>query len=106
MTINGGLQRCIGKGVSRFEQDKDDFIGNMDDMCIHYDGGQVSANRSLVEAMNEVFHWMSTAASNGKGDKDRNGYHNKHKAKSEIGPPSDTFLEAANQPSEKQRNRK
>jgi len=48
MTINGGLQRCIGKEVSRFEQGKDDFIENIDDVCIHYDGGRVAANESLV----------------------------------------------------------
>ena len=49
MTINGGLQHCIGKEVSRFEQGKDDFIENIDDVCIHYDGGRVAANESLAE---------------------------------------------------------
>ena len=29
MTINGGLQHCIGKEISRFEQGKEDFIENM-----------------------------------------------------------------------------
>ena len=48
MTIKGGLQHCIGKEVSRFEQGKDDFIENVDDVCIHYDGGRVVANESLV----------------------------------------------------------
>jgi hypothetical protein len=48
MTINGGLQHCIGKEVSRFEQGKDDFIENIDDVSIHYDGGRVAANESLV----------------------------------------------------------
>jgi hypothetical protein len=48
MTINGGLQHCIGKEVSRFEQRKDDFIENIDDMCIHYNGGRVAANESLI----------------------------------------------------------
>ena len=48
MEINGGLQHCIGKEVSRFEQGKDDFIENIDDMCIHYDGGRVAANDSLL----------------------------------------------------------
>jgi hypothetical protein len=48
MMINGGLQLCIGKEVSRFEQGKDDFIENIDDVCIHYDGGRVAANESLV----------------------------------------------------------
>jgi len=48
MTINGGLPHCIGKEVSRFEQGKDDFIENIDDVCIHYDGGRVAANESLI----------------------------------------------------------
>jgi len=48
MNINGGLQHCIGKEVSRFEQGKDDFIENIDDICIHYDGGRVVANESLI----------------------------------------------------------
>jgi hypothetical protein len=48
MTINGGLQYCMGKEVSRFEQGKSDFIENIDDVCIHYDGGRVIANESLV----------------------------------------------------------
>jgi hypothetical protein len=45
---NGGLHHCIGKEVSRFEQGKDDFIENIDDVCIHYDGGRVAANESLI----------------------------------------------------------
>lgn len=48
MEIKGGLQHCIGKEVSRFEQGKDDFIENIDDECIHYDGGRVAANESLI----------------------------------------------------------
>jgi hypothetical protein len=48
MEINGGLQHCIGKEVSRFEQGKDDFIESIDDVCIHYDGGCVAANESLI----------------------------------------------------------
>ena len=48
MAINGGLQHCIGKDVSRFEQGKGDFIENIDDVCIHYDGGRVAANESLI----------------------------------------------------------
>jgi hypothetical protein len=48
MTITGGLQHCIGKEVSRFEQGKDDFMENIDDVCIHYDGGRVAANESLI----------------------------------------------------------
>jgi hypothetical protein len=48
MTVNGGLQHCIGKEVSRFEQGKNDFIENIDDVCIHYDGGRVAANASLI----------------------------------------------------------
>lgn len=53
MTINGGLQHCIGKEVSRFEQGKDDFIQNIDDMCIHYDGGRVAANEALKAEIKE-----------------------------------------------------
>ena len=48
MTINGGLQHCIGKEVSRFDQGKGDFIENIDDVCIHYDGGRVAAKESLI----------------------------------------------------------
>jgi hypothetical protein len=48
MTINGGLQHPIGKEISRFEQGKYDVIENIDDMCIHYDGGRVAANESLI----------------------------------------------------------
>lgn len=48
MIVKGGLQHCIGKEVSRFEQGKDDFIENIDDVCIHYDGGRVAANESLI----------------------------------------------------------
>src|SRR5215472_7655286 len=47
--INGSLQHCIGKEISRFEQGKDDFIENIDDVCIHYDGGRAAANASLIE---------------------------------------------------------
>jgi uncharacterized protein YggL (DUF469 family) len=53
MAIRGGLQHCIGKEVSRFEQGKDDFIENIDDACIHYDGGRVSANESLISEIRE-----------------------------------------------------
>src|SRR5262252_4131027 len=42
------LQHCIGKEVSRFEEGKNDFIESVDDMCIHYDGGRVAANESLI----------------------------------------------------------
>jgi hypothetical protein len=52
MAIRGGLQRCIGKEVSRFEQGKDDFIENIDDECIRYDGGRVSANQALIAEIN------------------------------------------------------
>jgi hypothetical protein len=30
------------------EQGKDDFIESINDVCIHYDGGRVAANESLV----------------------------------------------------------
>jgi lambda repressor-like predicted transcriptional regulator len=53
MAVNGGLHLCIGKEVSRFEQGKDDFIENIDDICIHYDGGRVSANESLLSEIRE-----------------------------------------------------
>ena len=48
MAIEGGLQYCIGKEVSRFEQGKDDFIENIDDDCIRYSGGRVAANDDFV----------------------------------------------------------
>ena len=48
MEINGGLQHCIGKEVSRLEEGKNDFIESVHDMCIHYDGGRVTANESLI----------------------------------------------------------
>jgi len=48
ITIDGGLQHCIGKEVSRFNQGNNEFIENIDDVCIHYDGGRVAANESLV----------------------------------------------------------
>jgi hypothetical protein len=51
MAINGGLQHCIGKEVSRFEEGKNDFIESIDDVCIHYDGGRVAANESLIAEM-------------------------------------------------------
>ena len=47
----GGLQHCIGKEVSRYEQGKTDFIESIDDDCIHYDGGRVAANESLIAAI-------------------------------------------------------
>jgi hypothetical protein len=34
--------------VSRFEQGKGDFIENIDDVRIHYDGGRVAANGTLI----------------------------------------------------------
>jgi hypothetical protein len=48
MEVKGGLQHCIGKEVSRFEQGRYDFIENVDDVCIHYDGERVAANESLI----------------------------------------------------------
>lgn len=38
----------MGKEISRFEQGQDDFIENIDDVCIRYDGGRVAANKSLI----------------------------------------------------------
>jgi hypothetical protein len=48
ISIKGGLQHAIGKEISRFEQGKDDFIENIDDVCIHYGGGRAVANESLI----------------------------------------------------------
>jgi hypothetical protein len=48
MEIKGGQQHCIGKEVSRFEQGQGDSIENVDDVCIRYDGGRVTANESLI----------------------------------------------------------
>ena len=45
--IRGGLHHPIGKEISRFEQGQDDFIENIEDSVIRYDGGRVAANQSL-----------------------------------------------------------
>ncbi len=45
--IRGGLHHPIGKEISRFEQGQDDFIENVEDSVIRYDGGRVAANESL-----------------------------------------------------------
>jgi hypothetical protein len=47
--IRGGLHHPIGKEISRFEQGQDDFIENIEDTVIRYDGGRVAANESLKE---------------------------------------------------------
>lgn len=52
MEIHGGLRHCIGKEVSRFEQGKSDFIENIDDDCIPYDGGRVAANQAVRAEVN------------------------------------------------------
>lgn len=54
ITIHGGLQHCIGKEVSRFEQGNNDFIENIDDVCIHYDGGRVAANELLMGEISKI----------------------------------------------------
>jgi hypothetical protein len=54
MTISGGLQHCIGKEVSRFEQGTDDFIENIDDVCIHYNGGRVVANEDFLSKIKRL----------------------------------------------------
>jgi hypothetical protein len=46
--IKGGLQHAIGKEISRYEQGQDDFIENIDDACIRYDGRRAAANESLI----------------------------------------------------------
>jgi hypothetical protein len=51
--IKGGLHHPIGKEISRFEQGQDDFIENIADECIRYDGGRVAANESLIAEINE-----------------------------------------------------
>lgn len=48
IAVYGGLQHCIGKEVSRYEQGKNDFIENIDDVCIHYDGGRATANEGVI----------------------------------------------------------
>jgi hypothetical protein len=45
--IRGGLHHPIGKEISRFEQGQDDFIENIEDSVIRYDGGRVAANGSI-----------------------------------------------------------
>jgi hypothetical protein len=45
--IRGGLHHPIGKEISRFDQGQDDFIENIEDAIIRYDGGRVAANESL-----------------------------------------------------------
>lgn len=51
--IKGGLQHAIGKEISRYEQGQNDFIENVDDACIQYDGGRVAANESLITEIRE-----------------------------------------------------
>jgi hypothetical protein len=48
ITIHGGLQHCIDKEVAPVDQGKSDFMQDIDDMCIHYDGGRVAANEALI----------------------------------------------------------
>jgi len=52
LEINGGLQHCIGKEISRFAENKNDFIESVDDVCIHYGGGRVAANETLITEIN------------------------------------------------------
>jgi hypothetical protein len=40
MTIKRSEPYCMGKEASRFEQGENDFIENIDDLCIHCDGGR------------------------------------------------------------------
>ena len=47
IAIKGGLHHPMGKEISRFEQGQDDFIENIEDACIRYDGGRGVANESL-----------------------------------------------------------
>lgn len=41
------LQHCIGKEVLKIEQGTNEFIENIDDAYIQYDGGRVAANERL-----------------------------------------------------------
>jgi hypothetical protein len=52
--IEAGLQHCIGKEVSRFEQGQNDFIENIDDACINYDGGRAVANENLISEIRAI----------------------------------------------------
>jgi len=52
--IRGGLRHPIGKEISRFEQGQDDFIDNIEDAVIRYDGGRVAANESLKEEIRKL----------------------------------------------------
>jgi hypothetical protein len=52
--IEAGLQHCIGKEVSRFEQGQNDFIENIDDACINYEDGRAVANENLVSEIRAV----------------------------------------------------
>jgi hypothetical protein len=52
--IEAGLKHCIGKEVSRFEQGQNDFIENIDDACINYEGGRAVANENLVSEIRAV----------------------------------------------------
>jgi hypothetical protein len=48
------LQRQSHRAAtSRFEQGKDEFIENIDDVCIRYEGGRVAANESLIAEIRE-----------------------------------------------------
>jgi len=38
---------------TRWEEGKNDFIESVDDMCIHYDGGRVAANESLISEISK-----------------------------------------------------
>jgi len=52
--IEAGLQHCIGKEVSRFEQGQNDFIENINDACINYDGARAVANENLISELGAV----------------------------------------------------
>jgi hypothetical protein len=52
--IKGGLHHPIGKEISRSEQGQDDFIENIEDSVIRYDGGRVAASESLKEEITKI----------------------------------------------------
>jgi hypothetical protein len=52
--IKGGLQIAIGKEIPRFDHGKGDFIENIDDSCIRYDGERVAGNACLIAEIKEL----------------------------------------------------
>jgi hypothetical protein len=53
IVIKGGLQHCIGKEVSRFDQGKTDFIENIEEISVHYGGRLIEEKKNLIEKIKE-----------------------------------------------------